>query len=174
MEQPFGMEQPLRVIATRVPVLSAKDICRFGFGETEITKKMMPNMIATEVVPRAFQLFPCGCIIRQHHECGAICQGCRKELEEQQDELFPGEHLTPVQLDWLATPCRQHYLICQYPFCAMGGCVKHLALGPDDRYYCKDHFKVVSGEFELAEVAERHGLIAAQMKGFWRSLFFDR
>lgn len=163
------MDELLRGIAKRVSVHSALDIPEHGFGETEITGRSKTGM-ATEVVLRAFVL-SCKCLVRHHYECGGVCFGCRSEIEQIIEEA--DESLTVEQTDWMSTPCKKHYKVCEYSFCDLGGCSRHIALSPDGHYYCPDHFKEVSNELDLLDIEEKKGPGRAQFQRFLRTLFFD-
>lgn len=167
-----GMEgKPLRVIGTKAEVLPAYYIPQAGFGNQDITIRLGNGAIVTGTLHRIYSL-PCGCKVSRHEECGGVCLPCREELEDIQENLDGNGILTPEQLDWLATPCSKHFVLCQYPFCSVGRCVKHIAIGPDGFSYCREHFIEQTERVAFVELEERTGFLFPRITRFFRSLFW--
>jgi len=163
----------IRAIGKGFRLHNASELWDLGPGEVEITRRCGGNSV-TEVKVRVFVLM-CGCHVVDVKELGATCIACRQELEELQQAVLPEERLTLEQMNTVATPCHRHHHRCSFALCGVGGCERHLALGPDEiRWWCEPHFKEVTEQYELAEIQEKHGVFAARAVGFWRSLFFDK
>lgn len=167
--------QLLRAIDTRAVVLIATEIPRLGFGQSEVTKELGNGLISSQVVDRWFRL-SCGCTVQSAEECGAPCPRCRDLIQQQVLGLVNREaYLNVAELDWAATPCRQHYFRCAFPCCAIHGCEVHVPKAENSEHYCvEEHFDLIRQELGLARTEERYGPFAARLQAFYQSLFFDK
>lgn len=166
--------QVVRAIGSRVAPMWAIEIPEEGFGEVKLVRKMPSGLMATETVKKAFRM-SCGCLIAGMEQCGCPCPLCLEELRLGEIELpWALESLSSDQLDWLTTPCREHYFTCSWPFCdVMGGCFRHCAEATDGKHYCVDHFDERKVEIAVERVHESRGFVASKAYEFWRSLFFN-
>lgn len=140
-----------------------------GFGRKVIMTKDRTGKRVHGTLLHVFTL-SCECKVSKFSECGGVCPFCRAELESQCEK--DGLQVSPEQLAWLATPCRKHFLTCSYPLCGIRGCLRHMALGPDGRVYCKEHFLALADAAKLQELEYQHGTVAARVYTFFRSLFW--
>jgi hypothetical protein len=164
---------PIRRIGKRTNVLSARWIDRLGFGSTDITSKNSQELI-TAIDCRAFRLC-CQCIIEAYEDAGGVCLACRQEIETMLANMPAGigDILTVSELNWLSTPCREHFLRCSISTCREGRCVRHIATGPDGRPYCQPHYVALIGELDFKALQDVHGPLRAHALRFFKTLLVD-
>ncbi len=171
------IEQPMRAIAECEAVYPAHEIPIKRFGRTEMTKRVRQGAVVaviTEIIAHVFRLNSCGCRVTRPEHCGGTCVCCLAELDQQRHEGVVPNSVSLEQLEWMATPCKEHYFICAYELCSHGLCPKHAAPTPDGQFFCPLHIGPVTYELELNDRKRERGLLYAKGHEFVRGLFFDK
>lgn len=157
------------IVQARSRILPAQNIPSMGFGSDDITVQEPNGRIVRGTMKRVFKL-SCEDNVSEHEQCGGVCPLCRSELQEVIER--EGLLILSEQADWICTPCSRHWYICQFPLCGIGGCVKHMAMAPDGRVYCKQHFLAITDSLHVQQMEEQHGILATKSFLFLRSLFY--